>query len=405
MIKYRLFLFSFILYGSLFFSCSSEKKGYVVKNPNDMGLKDKAVVLTRDEVMEYVTIPEGKVVIVNDAAGKSLPSQCDDIDGDGKWDELAFLVDIKAKENKKVFFKAVDPSEVPDFPKRTNIRFGDKKPPYKELLTAERLKTSDSPSSTAAFQMEGPAWENDIIGFRNYFDARNGMDIFGKQVSVMALDSVGLPGKPTYHELSDWGMDILKVGNSLGAGAIGLKVGDSIYHIGPTGEGWYRFITEGPVRAMFELTFKNAVIAGRKYDIKHVVSIYAGDNFYRSSVTVNGLQGDEKLITGIVNHDLPLSTGEFNGMEYFYTLGPQAFTHEKLGMALLVDKNVFAGNFSAPDSGDGITKTYVVSMNIENGKPVGFEFLAAWENQNAKYVDVKGFEELIKKSIFRVSLK
>ena len=30
------------------------------------------------------------------------------------------------------------------------------------------------------YQMEGPAWENENVGFRLYFDERNAIDIFGK---------------------------------------------------------------------------------------------------------------------------------------------------------------------------------------------------------------------------------
>ena len=357
------FFVTLIFSGIVSFSCSNEVKRYTVSNTSGFDLIDKAVVLTREEVSKYVTIPEGKVVLVTDKKGKALSSQCDDLDGDGKWDELAFLTDLEAGQKKKVTLKAVDKSELPEFTKKTNIRFGDKKPPFKELHTATRLKSTDTNISRKAFQMEGPAWENDIIGFRNYFDARNGMDIYGKRVSRMALDSVGLPGKPSYHELAGWGMDILKVGNSLGAGAIGIKIGDILYRIGSSGKGKYRFINEGPVRAMFEFSFTGVKMGERTYNIKQIISIYAGDHFYRSKVTVSGLKGDEKLITGIVDHDVEFDKGKFAGYKYFYTLGPQAFMYEFLGMAVLVKKDVVSGSFSAPDSGDGIIKTHVVSLN------------------------------------------
>ena len=383
--------------------CSKERKGYEISNPFGKDIAGKAFVLSRDEVFGYVEIPARDVVIVKDSKGKLLPSQCDDLNGDGKWDELAFMVDLKSKEKKHVFFEVVDESKAPHFTKNTNIRFGEKKPPYKEILNGVRLKTNDSPSSTRAFQMEGPAWENDVIGFRNYFDARNGMDIFGKRTSKMVLDSVGLPGTQTYHELADWGMDILKVGNSLGAGAIGISVGDIIYRIGPTGEGRYRFICEGPVRAMLEFTFSNVKISDRTYNVRHLVSIYAGDSFYRSKVTVNGLKGDEKLITGIVDHQVPLVKGEYKDMLYFYTLGQQAFMHESLGMAIITGEKFFAGSFSAPEKGDGIIKTHVVSLKIENDKPVEFAFLAGWELQNKELAERSSFEDLIKESILKLS--
>ena len=40
----------------------------------------------------------------------------------------------------------------------------------------------------------------------------------------MVLDEVGTDTAKNYHQLSDWGMDILKVGTSLGAGALALQL-------------------------------------------------------------------------------------------------------------------------------------------------------------------------------------
>ncbi len=387
---------------TLFFGCT-EKQNFTISNPFDDDITGKAVVLSRDEVATYVTVEGTKIVLIEDNEGNVLTSQCDDIDGDGIWDELAFLISFKAGESKSLSFNAVDKSDAPEFSKRTNVRLGDKKPPYKEILNGTRLKTNESSSSSKAFQMEGPAWENDVVGFRNYFDARNGMDIYGKRTIEMVLDSVGLPGKQTYHELADWGMDVLKVGNSLGAGAIGMAIGDSLYRIGPSGEGHYRFICEGPVRAMFELTFSDVNINDRVYNISHQISIYAGDNFYRNKVTVEGLKGDENLITGIVDHDLPLNKSEYEGTLYFYTFGGQAYTHENLGMAVLVNMKSFNDLFSAPEEGDGITKTYVVSLNIENNKPVEYMFLAGWELQDNGLTNPDYFNNLIKKNIRKLS--
>ena len=395
----NLFLIAVI---TLFFGCS-EKQSYVVSNPFDEDITDKAIVLSHDEVAKHVTVDGAKIVLVEDNEGNVLASQCDDIDGNGIWDEMVFLIDLKGGEKKTVSFISADKSDAPEFTKRTNVRFGDKKSPYKEILNGTRLKTYDSPNSSKAFQMEGPAWENDVVGFRNYFDVRNGMDIFGKRTAEMVLDSVGLPGKQTYHEIAEWGMDILKVGNSLGAGAIGLAIGDSLYRIGPSGEGRYYFICEGPVRAMFELTFSDVKIEDRVYNISHQISIYAGDNFYRNKITIDGLKDDERLITGIVDHDLPLNKSEYRGTHYFYTFGGQAYTHENLGMAVLVDEMSFNDSFSAPEKGDGITKTYLVSMNIENSKPVEYMFLAGWELQDSRLTNHDYFNDLIKKNIRKLS--
>ncbi len=145
------------------------------------------------------------------------------MDGDGSWDELVFLCDLGTGESRKLIFEPVEPTAYPVFNVRTHLRFCRANEPYDTAWGDLRMKTNDTKFTVPVYQMEGPAWENDIVGFRNYYDARNGIDIYGKRVHEMVLDSVGVKGRD-YHELADWGMDILKVGNSLGAGAIAIGI-------------------------------------------------------------------------------------------------------------------------------------------------------------------------------------
>ncbi len=65
-------------------------------------------------------------------------------------------------------------TEYPEFPQKTNIRFARHADFNEELEYAERLQSSKTEISSKEFLMEGPAWENDLIGFRNYFDLKNG---------------------------------------------------------------------------------------------------------------------------------------------------------------------------------------------------------------------------------------
>ena len=76
--------------------------------------------------------------------------------------------------------------------------------------------------------MDGIAWENDKMGFRHYFDGRNCRDVFGKRVSDMVLDTVGIrpegiPGD-TYHVLAGWGRDIMSAANSFGLGGLAVLI-------------------------------------------------------------------------------------------------------------------------------------------------------------------------------------
>lgn len=378
-------------------SCQQDKT-YVISNPAKEDIVDMVVVINRSEVNKYITDTNTNMqVVVRENTGELLPSQCDDVDGDGRWDELVFLGDLEVGETKKVRLETTETR--PDFPVRTNIRFGRVMKPFEEVTGDLRMKTNDTKFTAPVYQMEGPAWENDLIAFRNYYDARNGMDIFGKRTAAMILDSVGVNARD-YHTLADWGMDILKVGNSLGAGAIAIGIGDSLYRVGPCEEGKYRLICEGPVRAMFELTYKNVPAGDRLYNVTHQISIYAGDHFYRSKVWVDNLQGDEELVTGIVNlHDVPAENFDEGTMKVLASLGNQGISGEVLGMGVIMRNSQFKKYWEAPLTGSGIVNTHLVSLTLSNNVPTEYCFLAAWEVQDERVKEKAFFVELLKAAV------
>lgn len=365
-------------------------------NPTDIQRLDEPITLQRDEFANYLTSYDSAVVpVLETVDGEQVPSQVDDLDGDGSWDELFFLYDLEPSVELNLNVSFVQPDEVPDYAQRANVRFGDKKPPYKELDDVTRLKSNETAISSEAFQMEGPAWENDVVAFRNYFDARNGIDIYGKRTDDIVIDSVGL--FESYHELQDWGMDVLKVGNSLGAGSIALQVDGEIYRIGMPEKGMYHRLADGPLRAMFRLTFEGMDIGGRGYDIIHDISIWGGTHFYKSSVEISGLSGNEELVTGIVNMEIDTFSVLNHNDNYvsLVTHGNQAFDGEILGMGILVHKDPFNEVMTAPEEGEGITQTYMVSLDIPQDNPVDYYFFAGWELQNPAFKDKDTFVKII----------
>jgi len=394
--KKNLLLYILCIVVSAALQSCARNNGYSITHPGNSDVIDSVIVLTHSFVNSQLedTASSGPYILVKTETGELLPSQCDDIDGDGNWDELAFLCDMGAGENKRLYFEVTDTP--PPFPIRTNIRFGRMEKPFEEVTGDLRMKTNDTKFTAPVYQMEGPAWENDRIAFRNYYDARNGIDIFGKTTGEMVMDSVGVNGRE-YHTLADWGMDILKVGNSLGAGAIAIGIGDSLYRIGPCEEGKYRLISEGPVRAILELTYKNVPAGDRLYQVVHQITIYAGGTSYWSKVWVNDLQGDEELVTGIVNlHNIPADTLVHSKIHMMYSLGNQGYSGELLGMGLLVQDDQLKRFWEAPLSGSGIINTHLVSISLYNDKPSEYRFMAAWENNEPRIKDKEYFLQLLR---------
>lgn len=381
------YTFLFIITLTFLLSCQPDQTTITVSNNSNIDLETKVITVER---LSISNIPADKFPLVIDAED-TLVSQVDDLDQDGTWDELAFMVDIKANQEKQVQLLWVN--DIVTFKPRTNIRFAKKTEDgsYNEMITEVRPEDHTKASPTVTYQMEGPAWENDKVGFRMYFDPRNGFDIFGKTTDEMVLDQVGIKGN--YHELQDWGMDILKVNNSLGAGALALQWQDSLYRLSTTDEAQFQLISEGPVRSIFALIYKGWQVGEDQLDLTQRITIEAGNYFYKSNVAVNNLPENAHLATGIVNIKADTMYQEnAHGMKILATHAPQAFAGEQLGMAILADEESAMQVMKAPETGNGISQTYVYVFQPAL-QPVSYYFMAGWELTSDKFASKNGFLE------------
>lgn len=373
-----------------------------VSNPLDAERNDATIVISRNILSEQMKLPDGKVPLLLDPDGDPLPCQVDDLDQDGAWDELFAVTDLGPSEVKALTIRLVVPEEYPEFLVRTNVRLGANTPGYPELLNADRLEGVSYHNyagvTGAAYQMEGPAWETDLVGFRNYLDQRNGMDIFGKLTTEMILDSVGVKGQPSYHKPNEWGMDVLKVGTSLGSGGIGYMAGDSIYRVGDNGTGTYELLVEGSQRSRFKLSFQDWKVGESAFNVDHQIEVIAGGRYFSSTVTYSGKSILSQLVPGIVNiksdklHVLTLNT-KYTAL---VTLDTQSEDDTYLAMALLVPTSLLENHGETRDQGEGITQTYYASLTAEPGTQVPYRFYALWELEDPRWAsleEVTGFLE------------
>lgn len=392
----------FIALAVLAAACGQNKPvRLLVINPLDQQRDDAIIALTRGEIASWSGIPEKKVPLLYFENGDPVPCQLDDVDGDGNWDELFALVDLGASGEMTVILTFVSPAGYPSFEKRTNLRMGSAEPGYPELLRADRLEGITYHNHTRTrevYQMEGPAWENDMVGFRNYLDQRNGMDIFGKLTREMVLDSVGISTRQSYHEPDDWGMDILKVGTSLGSGSIAYQFNDSLYRVGDSGSGSYSMVFEGPLRSRFNLTFSDWMVEDAPTEVVHQIEIVAGRYCFQSFVTYSGNGLSLDLAPGIVNmHSDTLHVLRLN--ETFTGLVTHDFQTEDtslLAMALVVPSGDLIRVGETRERGEGITQTYYALMDAEPGKPVPYRFYALWEKTDPRWASLEEVTAFLK---------
>jgi len=205
-----------------------------------------------------------------------LPSQADDLDGDNKYDELAFQIDLKPRQTRIV-----------------TIAYG-------ETATIQRLR-SDYPRRTAAkftMKFDGLGWESEATAWRIYFDQRNAIDVWGKRRPGLYLEMFGAPGY-VYHWDSPLGRDIYRIGESIGIGAVAALVDGKAARVSDVGERKWRIISAGPVRAIVELNYKGWKIAGREINLTSRMTQWAGERGFHHQVTAEGADG-VTLVTGIV---------------------------------------------------------------------------------------------------------
>ena len=399
------FHFALVLLALLTLSCNSPQKEIRIKvtNTMDKSRKDAIILLSRSAISGWTEIPSGQWPALKAGAGKFIPSQVDDVDGDGEWDELFALIDMEASSQKIVTLVFLSAEGYPTFKTRTNLRLGDAAVSgYPELQIASRLEGISFHNygrvTSAAFQMEGPAWENDKVGFRNYLDQRNGMDIFGKLTPEMVLDNVGIAGSPSYHKPAVWGMDVLKVGTSLGSGAIGYLYNDSIYRVGDNGSGSYKVVIEGPIHSRFNLSFTDWKVNDLSLNVNHQVEIIAGRHYYQGLVSYTGSDQKLPLVTGIVNikSDSLYVLNLDNNYIGFFTHDFQAEDTSRLAMALIVPSTYLKSYGATSDEGKGITQTYYVVLEAQPDEAVPYRFYALWEKEDSRWASRKEVSEFLK---------
>ena len=280
------------------------------------------------------------------------------------------------------------------------------RPLQSEIMPANNPATDFSKTSIPLYQSEGPVWENDKVGFRLYFDVRNAKDIFGKTTSNIVLDTVGTHGDKYYHYFDpSWGMDILKVGASLGAGSLALQIKnkkgiDTLVRLGGPAieQTSYELISNEKQQAIFRLHYKNWKVLGRVYQVTEEISIQPGNYNYESKVTISGLKGDERLVTGIVNFKANESFQFTHGSKgILYTHDKQADDGSHLGMAVMTDQKNDPQFGKTANTGNGIVNTYTMTMKIKNKEPVIFRFYAGWEQTDKQFSQKKYFEELLQR--------
>jgi hypothetical protein len=382
-------------------ACNPEPQTVIiVQNDSEIARIDEVLTIAFEDFTEVAgDIPPGKFPFFL-IGSDTLTSQLVDTNLDGIPEKILVSADVPARDFIKLSIAYCPSDKYPRFKPKTNIRFAKHDNYLEEIETDTRVQSTLTEVTSKIYQMEGPAWENEKVGFRNYFDLRNGNDIFGKLVPDMVLDYVGqkntvitdngLTIEPNYHVRQTWGMDVLKVGTSLGAGAIGLMTGDSLYRIGDNGSGTFTRVYEGPLQSSIRFDFPNWKAAEKEWNISQTITITAGEYCFHSSVEVMNPDTGAYLVTGIVNKhsDALYSEKTDMGSTLLLTHANQAEDSSMLSMGLMIPQNCFGYYAEAPKTGGGITETYYAVLKPTDGNAVEYRFYAFWAPSDPRFEEM-----------------
>lgn len=333
---------------------------------------------------ETITIPWADVnralpgallqrIAVKDAAGRVLPYQVTNVAPQAKdpknegiaYGELIFQHDFAAGEKSATFTVEQTAEVAPPFPAKAFAR-----------LVPERL--------------DDFAWENDKIGHRTYGPAlsapvpaggakevlvTSGLDIWTKRVSYPIVDRWYNKGHDHYHKDEGEGMDMYQVGPSRGCGGTGVWDGSAL-HVSTNFKS-ARVLANGPIRAIFELTYDTWAANGIYVSEVKRFMVDAGHQLDRIESTFTATGNRKEITIGIGLHKNPSDRGQDPQIEVARTEADGVLaqwvaqkSNGELGTAVIVPA-AFAG--FAEDE-----RNLLALARAEPGKPLVYYAGAGW---------------------------
>lgn len=358
--------------------------------------KDAPVVICLKDIPTDFRV---RSAIVRDGT-LEVPCQLDDLDGDLKADELAFVLDVPAQSSRQV---SVCLSE-----EKSEKTYGTRV--FATLLTRDAknnrhapIQSVTVPGSTNYYNMvygHGPMLESELVGYRIYFDRKQTVDPYGKFNKGLELEqSLFYPDDAQLAR--GFGDDVLMVGNSCGVGALKGWDGQQATHIEPVDFRKEGILAYGPVRAIAEVKVKGWKYQGSELTMTHRYILYAGHRDLCIETSFAEPLKKEIFCTGVQNimGDETVSYSDHHGLvgswgRYWPVTDTVKYAKETIGLATYIpreyvieevkDKDNFLYTLSNPGQSSFRHYTMFTSRKETFGYPTAaswFEYMQAWKDQ------------------------
>lgn len=299
-----------------------------------------------------------------------VPSQADDLDGDGEPDEFEFPITLAAGAQQRV-----------EIYYSTTLRG--------RIIYPRRVHASHN----YGYNWQTAALESQLIGYRTYGGFL--LDVQARRAGHPGLYN-DLVGYLAAHKNFAVGKDVFHVGDTLGLGGLFLRLGEKIYRPpfnvpdyahkpSPDEVPRYRVVADGPIRAIIEARLARWTIGQDQAELRADYSIDAGEAFVRCRVHVLPLRvaPGHAYEVGAGIRDLPdekLSSARGR----LELVGEQSAAMGPLGLALYYNpaRASSGGSLRTPD---GQNQIIVFKQRFEPGEAVSASYAvsAAWSGSGA----------------------
>lgn len=300
--------------------------------------------------------------------GKEAPCQLDDLNQDGRMDELSFVADMKQGKARTATLTLMADGMPRAYPARTyaeivlrnpKVKDKNKHDIYLQSITLDRRTTNPY----QVLHHHGVAFENELIAMRVYMDPRQTVDLYGKRKKGLEIADTQFYTS-TEQKSAGFGDDVLWVGNSFGLGAIRGWDGVQPTMLDNVNLRTQRILAQGPVRTIIEVEDQGWVMQPGTQPINMVIryTLYAGHRDFDVDVRFNRDMTATLLSTGFVHVKNSTEYSDHRGIRGCWgTDWPSTDTlnwkRETVGLGIHIPKQYLVSELKT----DNVNYTFVVS--------------------------------------------
>ncbi len=342
----------------------SDRLTLQVSNPSDQAVDTLAIVPVADVARTALSFPgTSAIAVIPGSPITILPSQADDLDGDGVPDEFVFPVKLQAHSqvNVEVYYSTTLRERIP-WPKHVDA------------------------SHSFGYNHATVGLESEAIGYRTYGGFF--LDVQGRDQDKPGLNN-SLVGFFRASTPSPAGRDIFHAGDTLGLGGLFLRSGNDVFRPplnmpdyahkpAPLEAPSYRVISAGPERAVVKAHMNRWTIGKDAVSIDAIYTITAGSEYVECRFRILPLSLTRTYEVGAGIRYLPKMHKD-SGPGKLALEGEQDTRIGPLGLALYFDPGTVSsvGTLTTKDANNDVA---IFRMRLEPGHAVTGRYwmAAAW---------------------------